>query len=344
MEFTFGIVTYNSSLFILDTLESIRYQIETYSDNDTVNYLVVGDDCSKDKTIEYVKTWIKKYKKLFKECKIVQTEKNSGVVDNYSNLVRNIHTDYFKIIAGDDIFASRNIYECALKSDNGNMNIYSTIRFKDNKTYVIENDYVNMFYYKNYKHTHNKDVFLMETTKPFNTPEVCLSRKYFTEDCLENISAYRMFEDDPVHLYILRNNKDMKLEYISEPYVLYRIHDASLSKGSVGVTQIMFWDDFYKFKKYIFKTTKLFRSYFIALTAVTSAFLQKHRFGIENSLNTKIEANIFNHNKKKCYENPSFNLFKENYDKMINNERAYLNKIVKEAKSFKKNYIDKEGK
>lgn len=147
MEFTFGIVTYNSSLYIIDLLESIRYQVENYANNDITNYLVIGDDCSTDNTIYCVETWINKYKHLFKECKIVKTDKNSGVVENYSNLVRNIHTDYFKTIAGDDLFASRSIYDCAKVAQNGNMNIYAPIRIRENKTYLEESDYLNTFYY-----------------------------------------------------------------------------------------------------------------------------------------------------------------------------------------------------
>lgn len=51
---TIGIVTYNSSKTIVDTLESVKNQ--TYEDL----YLIIGDDCSIDNTLDIVRGWLQK--------------------------------------------------------------------------------------------------------------------------------------------------------------------------------------------------------------------------------------------------------------------------------------------
>ena len=50
---TVAIVTYNSSEFIVETLESIKSQ--TYHNIE----LIISDDCSTDTTVELCSNWIK---------------------------------------------------------------------------------------------------------------------------------------------------------------------------------------------------------------------------------------------------------------------------------------------
>ena len=53
LSFTFGILAYNQEKEILETLESIRYQIEHYSDNENINLILI-DDSSADNTVDVV--------------------------------------------------------------------------------------------------------------------------------------------------------------------------------------------------------------------------------------------------------------------------------------------------
>ena len=97
MKFTFGVCTYNSENFILETLESIKYQIESYGDNWDVT-LVVSDDASSDKTVELVKEWCQRNEGIFEDCILLASEKNQGIALNYARIVSNIKTEYFKTI------------------------------------------------------------------------------------------------------------------------------------------------------------------------------------------------------------------------------------------------------
>ena len=56
-EFTFTIVTFNQEKYVIELLESIKYQIETHG-KEYKNHLIVCDDASKDDTVLLVTKWV----------------------------------------------------------------------------------------------------------------------------------------------------------------------------------------------------------------------------------------------------------------------------------------------
>ena len=68
-EFVFGVMTYNQESIICETLESIKYQIETYG-KDIDCTIIITDDCSKDKTVKVIENWLKNNGELF--CNIIK--------------------------------------------------------------------------------------------------------------------------------------------------------------------------------------------------------------------------------------------------------------------------------
>ena len=91
------VVTYNSSKTVLDTLDSIAAQ--TYNNLE----LIVSDDCSKDDTVQVVKTWIAENKKRFISVQLLTVENNTGTVKNCNRGCKAVKGDWIKSIAGDDI-------------------------------------------------------------------------------------------------------------------------------------------------------------------------------------------------------------------------------------------------
>ena len=55
------VITYNSSKYVLETLESAKAQ--TYQNIE----LIVTDDCSNDNTVEICRKWIEENKERFQE-------------------------------------------------------------------------------------------------------------------------------------------------------------------------------------------------------------------------------------------------------------------------------------
>lgn len=99
------VITYNSSKYVLETLDSIKDQ--TYQNIE----LIISDDCSKDNTIAICKGWIEKNKDRFVRTKLIESEKNVGIPANCNRGFKEANGEWIKGIAGDDALYP-NAIEC----------------------------------------------------------------------------------------------------------------------------------------------------------------------------------------------------------------------------------------
>ena len=90
------ILTYNSSKYILDALESVKNQ--TYQNIE----LIISDDCSKDDTVNICCNWINQNKNRFVDAILVTTEKNTGTTGNGNRGLAVCKGEWYKPLAGDD--------------------------------------------------------------------------------------------------------------------------------------------------------------------------------------------------------------------------------------------------
>ena len=67
------VVTYNSALTIVETLESVKNQ--SYQNIE----LIITDDASKDNTLKLCKDWLDQNGNRFPLFRIIESEKNTGV-------------------------------------------------------------------------------------------------------------------------------------------------------------------------------------------------------------------------------------------------------------------------
>lgn len=93
---TVCIITYNSSEFIIEALDSVFDQ--TYQNIE----LIVSDDCSKDSTVDVCRKWMSEHANRFVHAEVVTFEKNTGVSANCNRGVRKGSGVYVKLFAGDD--------------------------------------------------------------------------------------------------------------------------------------------------------------------------------------------------------------------------------------------------
>lgn len=94
------IVTYNSSRFVTETLDSAITQ--TYPNIE----IIITDDCSTDDTVQLCREWILNHKGSEKRLQLITVEKNTGIAGNANRGAAAAKGDWLKFIAGDDILAS----------------------------------------------------------------------------------------------------------------------------------------------------------------------------------------------------------------------------------------------
>src|SRR4051794_22561626 len=98
--FTFIVITYNHSSYILEHLESIKYLIENFGNGIDVD-LIIADDASQDDTFGLIEFWLKKTRHLFKTVTVLSDGINRGTCANLTRALQYLTTDYCKITAGD---------------------------------------------------------------------------------------------------------------------------------------------------------------------------------------------------------------------------------------------------
>ncbi len=91
------VVAYNSSLTIIETLESAKSQF--YSNIE----LIVSDDCSTDNTVELCRVWIEANKERFVRTQVLTCASNSGISQNLNRGIKASSGEWVKLIAGDDV-------------------------------------------------------------------------------------------------------------------------------------------------------------------------------------------------------------------------------------------------
>ena len=107
--FTFGIFSYNQELYIIEHLESIKFQILSYGKELDVD-LVISDDASTDNTAFWAKKWLDSNSELFKNIDLIINDENKGLVSNYISCLKKIKTEHYKILAADDLYNYQNVF------------------------------------------------------------------------------------------------------------------------------------------------------------------------------------------------------------------------------------------
>ena len=223
------VVTYNSSRYVLESLESIKDQ--TYQNVE----LIITDDCSLDNTVAICNNWVKENKDRFARVKIITANHNTGIPSNCNRGAKKSHGEWIKLIAGDDILL-KSCIEDNVKYIEDNPDA----KFVVSELLEINDD---GFFLKSDKAKREKDnrlkfFFNAKTAKKqlkafarwpvfLNAPTYFINRQllknidYFDED-------YRIFEDMPLIYRVTSNN--VIIYFMNKPTVKYRIHDKAVSR------------------------------------------------------------------------------------------------------------------
>lgn len=242
-KFTFGVLTYNHELYIVEHLESIRFLIESFgADYDFC--LVIADDCSRDNTIELVNRWLSVHGGLFHDVKILDYTVNNGTCFNYTRIWTHVEGELFKITAGDDVYSCVNIFE---EAEQLGANDY----FSGLPLLLIDGEIIKSP--STILHILASDVIYKD--KPFmarlknissiNTPNLFCNKKFFLNDELSTfINSYSVTEDFPMLVKTAELYGDVSFHQSSKVYVYYR--------RTSGSTYLVRGSDFDKDKLNIF--------------------------------------------------------------------------------------------
>ena len=217
------VLTYNSSVTVIETLDSIKKQ----------NYpnieLVITDDCSKDDTVNVVRNWLAKNGDSFVNFQLVTATTNTGVSGNLNRGIAESHGMWVKIIAGDDLL----LPECVsdnVECTNKNMEVqavFSRAHFFGDPA-ICE-------HYKDFGYglfgLNNREKYLFLLTKNcIIAPATFISRQY-----LDSVGGYNeeipFIEDWPFWIKMFKDG--CNIAFLNNETVNYRM-GTSLSLGNGG--------------------------------------------------------------------------------------------------------------
>lgn len=216
-EFTFIMLTYNQEKYVIEHLESIKYQINTYGKGIKINFLLC-DDSSVDRTVQVVRNWIDFNKNLFYSTNIIVSEENNGIVSNVLTALRNVTTDKFKILAGDDLYYKNDIFKVVF---NYAFLLTPTLAFND--IGILKEDNIRFKYLIKNSNLQVKN-FLKERLKYDNIIEaagVFYDKSILDKEFFDTVKQYKWIDDVPAWYYLFSKDEfDFKI--YSKPLILYR--------------------------------------------------------------------------------------------------------------------------
>ncbi|MGI6445954.1 MAG: glycosyltransferase family 2 protein [Candidatus Ozemobacteraceae bacterium] len=249
MDFTFLTITYNHEKFILEHLESIKYQIINFGKKKDFQ-LVIADDCSKDRTIVLIKKWIGCNGGLFKDINILENDKNLGTCKNYANGIRHIKGKFYKSLAGDDIFGKDNIFETVKLLEQFDIVVTPTGEINSSGIFVDKKIYSRIYSMFKFINTDYKRLSNEYAPIPM-TPGVFMRKELLTESVLEFIEKFNLIEDRSSTIKLYENNKKMKFGLYEKIVVLYRHHDMAITKTKDVSINSKYVDDSIRLSNYV---------------------------------------------------------------------------------------------
>ena len=218
------VLTYNSSEFISETLESIRNQ--TYSNIE----LIITDDFSKDNTVNICEDWLEIYSYRFNDkVKIIKSSYNTGISCNLNRGLEAASGKWIKPMAGDDTLFDDGINSFVDFCKNSDAKIAyssmslitSNINFKEKFegffkiSREIQNNHFNAEYQNTILQYYN---FIMAPSAFYN--------KIVVSNLGGACEDFKFIDDWP--LWLKATSQGFKIHYIDKPLINYRIHDQSI--------------------------------------------------------------------------------------------------------------------
>lgn len=217
------VITYNSSKYVLDTLESVKAQ-------DYANIeLIVSDDCSTDGTFELCRKWVDENAGRFVRTAVVRTPRNGGICANYNRGLREVRGEWVKYIAGDDMLVPSCISEFVTASVKtcDKILVCGTLHFRDGEE--TEEPRMLPAVFGGGMDTARQRAYIVEHGTVIEGPALFLETA-----TLRSMGGfeekYPFIEDYPLCMKYLLN--DLHIGLVEKHLVRYRVYGGSVSHGS----------------------------------------------------------------------------------------------------------------
>lgn len=224
---TVGVITYNSSDYIIETLESIKAQTYPHL------ILQISDDCSTDNTIELCKNWIDKNRERFKKTKIIIPDYNTGVSGNANRDWDACETEWLKEFAGDDLLKP-NCIEDNMKYVEEHPDavlIFSKVKCFGASNERCKRHEEKIFDYSFFQMSPDEQYERIKYASCLPTTSAFYNIKKLRQCGLRHDERIPLLEDRPKWLKAIRMG--IKFHFFDKETVLYRLHEESLSNTSI---------------------------------------------------------------------------------------------------------------
>lgn len=213
------VITYNSSKFVLETLESAKAQ--TYKNIE----LIVSDDCSTDNTVEVCRNWLEVNKTRFVRTDFITVKKNTGTALNDNRGLYASNGKWIKYTAGDDLLTENcieHLINFIVKNRNVNFLVHGIQPFQDDLKFMP------IFPPKKIMACPPKKqlIFLLKKGNYISGSTFFLERKTLIE--LNGFDErFKLLEDAP--LIVKYNLNNHKIYLVEEVLLKYRLHSSNIS-------------------------------------------------------------------------------------------------------------------
>lgn len=226
------ISTYNSSDFIVETLESV-HNLE-WKDIE----LIITDDCSTDDTVEICANWLREKRQRFLECILLTSEINTGVSGNGNRGLQKATGEWIKFLAGDDTMApgclTLNMQYVAENPETrvlfSQLNVYRDTFEEQNFIYTTPDEIRPHSIFWPERNAEAQHRILLNSDRIHFSPTLFLHR-----ETLLSVGGFderfRYFEDYTLWLNLTRNGH--KLHFMHEVTVNYRRHARALNNTEI---------------------------------------------------------------------------------------------------------------
>lgn len=245
------VITYNSEKFVLETLESIKAQ--TYPNIE----LIISDDCSTDNTVELCEKWVEKNRDRFVRTLIIKSKVNTGVSANGNRGRAACNGQWIKSLAGDDLLISSCIEKCVdyIQKQTEVIFLFGKVEVFGSTQEENQQFSMDVFDYSFFALSSEAQLEKLVFENNCIPASTCFyNRSKAIELGIKNDERIPLLEDWPKWISVLE--KDIKLYFLDDILVKYRLHKKSLSTTCSSINyyrSCCLFDMYYRYPRWVEK-------------------------------------------------------------------------------------------